>query len=57
MAGSCEHSNEPLDSTEGGEFLDWLSGHRILIKDFAPCSKLAVAIKIESRNKIKLKMS
>ena len=22
MAGFCEHSNEPLDYTEGGEFLD-----------------------------------
>jgi hypothetical protein len=22
MVGSCEHSNEPLDSIKGGEFLD-----------------------------------
>jgi len=25
LAGSCEHSNEPSGSIEGGEFLDQLS--------------------------------
>jgi hypothetical protein len=33
---SCEHRNEPSDSTKGGEFLGWLSDYQFLKKDSAP---------------------
>jgi hypothetical protein len=30
LAGSCEHSSEPLDSRKDGELLDWLNDYHIL---------------------------
>jgi hypothetical protein len=33
--GSCEHSNEPSVSREGGEFLDPLSDYHLLKQDSA----------------------
>jgi hypothetical protein len=33
MVGCCEHDNEPSGSTNGGEFLDSLSGLQFLRKD------------------------
>jgi hypothetical protein len=38
MAGYCEYSNEPLDSTKGVEFLDKMSGLQLLKTDSALCS-------------------
>jgi hypothetical protein len=35
VAGSCEHGNDPLDSTKGGELLDQLSDCWLLMKDSA----------------------
>jgi hypothetical protein len=38
VAGCCEHSNEPMDSIKGGEFVDQLSDYQLLKKDSAPFS-------------------
>ena len=40
VAGSCEHSNDPLGSTKCGKFLDQLRTYKLLEKNFAPWSKL-----------------
>jgi hypothetical protein len=31
VAGSCEHSNELLDSMKNGEFLDWPSDYYLMM--------------------------
>jgi hypothetical protein len=33
LVGSCDHSNEPLDSKQGGEILDYLSDQQDLNKE------------------------
>jgi hypothetical protein len=38
VADCCEHGNELLGSTEGGEFLHKISDYQFLKKDFASCS-------------------
>jgi hypothetical protein len=39
VAGSCEHGNEPLGSIKGGEFLDCLTGYKLLKMDSAAWNK------------------
>lgn len=38
VAGSFEHSNEPLRSIKGGEFFDQLNGRQLLKRGCVPCS-------------------
>jgi hypothetical protein len=39
MAYFCKHGNEPSSSIKGGEFLDFLSEHWDLRKDFVPWNR------------------
>jgi hypothetical protein len=34
--GVCEHGNEALDPTKGGEFLDYLKDYKPIKKEFDP---------------------
>jgi hypothetical protein len=38
VAGSCEHSNELLDSIKGEEFLNYLRDYLLVKKSSAPWS-------------------
>jgi hypothetical protein len=40
VEGSCEHGNEPSDSINFWEALEWLNNWRLLKKDSAPSCQL-----------------
>jgi hypothetical protein len=40
VAESCDHSNEPLGSTKGAEFFNYVSDCQLLKKDSDPWSSL-----------------